>query len=111
MPSDQNKPALPDVAPVPVSTPAPAPLAETPGESSAEATVKDGRIDSLIKLLDACPVTKEHQGWRYVDRNAVRAAAIAAGVAKDRKDLNVLIESNAKRLQVTGALLRYQPAP
>lgn len=111
MPSDQSKPALPDVAPVPVSNPAPAPLADTPGESSAEATVKDGRIDSLIKLLDACPVTKEHQGWRYVDRNAVRAAAIAAGVAKDRKDLNVLIESNAKRLQVTGALLRYQPAP
>jgi hypothetical protein len=50
------------------------------------------------------------QGWRYIDRLEIRRAALAAGVAKDRKDLNVIIEANAKIFQVKGQHMRYKPA-
>lgn len=68
----------------------------------------DPRALELIKALDACPIIKKEHGWIFVDRLDVRRIAIETGIAKDRKDLNLLIEQNAKYLQVVSSNLRYQ---
>ena len=68
----------------------------------------DPRLAHLIEVLDGMPAQKEEGGWRHIDRNDIKRAALKAKIAADRKDLNILIESNAKYLQVRGPYLLYQ---
>lgn len=70
----------------------------------------DGRVAALLSALASCPQIKMEEGWRYVDRGDLKRIALETGAAKDRKDLNLLIEENAKTLQVKGSTLRYQIA-
>jgi conjugal transfer pilus assembly protein TraI len=81
-----------------------------PAESGPSLGALDPRVGALIGVLDGCAADKVEQGWRYIDRLEIRRAALAAGVAKDRKDLNVIIEANAKIFQVKGQHMRYKPA-
>lgn len=81
-----------------------------PAESGPSFGALDPRVGALIGVLDGCAADKVEQGWRYIDRLEIRRAALAAGVAKDRKDLNVIIEANAKIFQVKGQHMRYKPA-
>lgn len=90
-------------------TPVVAKVVADPEKSLSSSEPNDPRVKALLKVLQACPASKEEKGWRYIDRMELRRAALAAGVVKDRKDLNEVIETNAKSFQVDGALLRYKP--
>lgn len=68
----------------------------------------DARLAQLIEVLDGMAAHKEEGGWRHIDRNDIKRVALKAKIAADRKDLNMLIESNAKFLQVRGPFLLYQ---
>lgn len=96
-------------APAPLVTPVrDAEKGEPQAPKKAAANGSDPRLAHLIEVLDGMPAHKEEGGWRHIDRNDIKRVALNAKVASDRKQLNMLIESNAKFLQVRGAFLIYQ---
>lgn len=81
-----------------------------PDDSASPLGTLDPRVAAVFGVLDGCAADKVEDGWRYIDRIEMRSAALAAGIAKDRKGLNVIIEANAKIFQVKGQHIRYKPA-
>ena len=79
-----------------------------PAAEQKKVEVTDPVIASLLKVLNSCPAFEEDDEWRSVNRNLFRSAAIEAGVVKDRKQLNVTVEANARTFHVNGANLRYK---
>ena len=86
----------------------PATATAKPAAENKKIEVTDPVIASLLKVLNSCPAVAEDDEWRMVNRIAFRAAAIEAGVVKDRKQLNTTVEANAKTFHVNGSNLRYK---
>lgn len=102
----QRKPQASASTKPPKVTPATAPA--KPAAENKKTDVTDPMVASLLKVLNSCPAVAEDDEWRMVDRIAFRAAAIEAGVVKDRKQLNTTVEANAKTFHVNGSNLRYK---
>lgn len=99
------KTATHDVKPEQIEVPLTPPAQQKP--STSVNLPPSQRVEALFNALALCPAIKIEAGWRHVERGDLRRIALESGAAKDRKDLNLLIEENAKILQVNGSMLRY----
>lgn len=84
----------------------PAPVSSTSNVSSP--SDNETKLQALIQLMDSMPASKTEGKWRYIIRQILRELAIERSIVQDRKDLNRLVEANAKKLQADGGLIRYE---